>query len=375
MHKKTYSGIYLVFILSVVFVTGSQRLNSQETSPPESQEIGSVMEEKTKEQLNQLEHDVETLKQKVEQPPKDFWDKMGKVSTLISGILVALIGLYATQVYNRRQHVAEEARKERELAVLQVQTVEKFFPHLTSGDEAKKEAAIKAIAALGNGELATEIGRIFGGIGSKAALSKIASSPNMQVARSAEAALSELFSELRPSVVRIESGGRLVASGFFLSSSGLAVTTAHVASTLEAGKIQLKMASGETVLAVVQKVDRDRDLALLKAQTIQTVVPLSVTPAKVAPGSQVIALGQSAEAAWLAIVGTVAGETTLPQFGQDRIAVSLRSMPGFSGAPVLSAQGLLVGIVQAYSGSSGLTYLIPAELVNSAFAREINEWA
>ena len=130
---------------------------------------------------------------------------MGTVSALISGILVAVIGFYATQVYNQRQRLDEEFRKEKELATVQVQTVEKFFPHLSSGDEATKEAALQAIAALGNPELATKLALTFRGPGSSSALTKIASSSDEKVARSAELALGDLFASLRPSVVRIES--------------------------------------------------------------------------------------------------------------------------------------------------------------------------
>ncbi len=348
---------------------------SQEPAAREAESPAVSVQEKGTSQIQALRREVDALRDKVEKPRKDFWDKLGTVSALLSGILVALIGFYATQVYSRRQREAEEARKERELTVLQVQTVEKFFPHLSSGDDAKMKAAIQAIAALGNEDLATNVARIFGGSGSAAALSKLASLPGSRVAKSAEAALSELFAAVRSSVVRIESQGRLVASGFFVTSGGLVVTTAHVASGLTTGATQIKTASDETVAAVVVREDRERDLALLRAEMDKDVVPIDLAAASVALGSQVIALGQSAEAEWLAAVGTVSGQRGTGPSGFKQIAVSLRSMPGFSGAPVLSVQGTLVGVVQAYARDSGLTFLIPAEEVRSAFKEEISSAA
>lgn len=324
--------------------------------------------------LNEVKLDLEILKQKIERPPKDFWDKLGAVSTLVGGVLVALVGGFATQVYNVRQQASEAARRERELAVIQVQTVERFFDHLTSNDERIKEAALDAIAALGNEELTTKLALAFGGPGSSAALTKIASRSDSEAAKSAEAALSELFSAIRPSVVRIESQGKLVASGFFVTRSGLVLTTAHVASLLKPGHIGIKMADGVTIPATVQKIDSERDLALLKAQTIESVLPLKLGFAS-APslGTQVIALGHSQQAQWMAVVGTVsANDVVVPGFRGPKIAVDMQVYAGFSGAPVVSSQGSLIGIVQASRTGGNLTYLIPADTISSAFRQELS---
>jgi hypothetical protein len=54
--------------------------------------------------------------------------------------------------------------------VAQIQTVEKFIPHLASGSENIKRGALIAIAALGNEELAVELATAFGGSGATAGL-------------------------------------------------------------------------------------------------------------------------------------------------------------------------------------------------------------
>jgi tetratricopeptide (TPR) repeat protein len=75
----------------------------------------------------------------------------------VSGVVIAAIGLYFTHSYNSRQHDARayEAR------VQEMQTVEKFIPHLIGTDEAAKKGAIIAVATLGNQQLASRLGALY----------------------------------------------------------------------------------------------------------------------------------------------------------------------------------------------------------------------
>ena len=94
------------------------------------------------------------------------------------------------------------------------------------------------------------------------------------------------------------------------------------------------MVGGKTVPATVQSIDQDRDLAKIGSQPTEPVVPLKLTPAQVALGAQVIALGHSLEAGWRAVVGTVSDlAADIPGFGQNRVATNMKVFPGFSGAP------------------------------------------
>lgn len=65
----------------------------------------------------------------------------------------------------------------------QVQTVEKFMPYLIADDEKAKSIALLAISALGNEELAVELGKIVKGTGSIFASSKIANSASTETIR------------------------------------------------------------------------------------------------------------------------------------------------------------------------------------------------
>jgi hypothetical protein len=62
--------------------------------------------------IDALRREVAELRRKIEKPPKDLWDKFASVSGFASGLAVALIGFYATNVYNRQQQNAEEHRKD-----------------------------------------------------------------------------------------------------------------------------------------------------------------------------------------------------------------------------------------------------------------------
>jgi hypothetical protein len=142
--------------------------------------------------LETLRAEVADLRRKVEKPPKDAWDKVTAISGLASGLAVALIGFYATNVYNRRQRLAEDRRKDQEILVSQIQTVEKFIPYLSSKDENAKSGALIAISTLGNEELAIKLATAFGGPGATAALQSIASTAEPQGAASAERALHDI---------------------------------------------------------------------------------------------------------------------------------------------------------------------------------------
>jgi len=99
--------------------------------------------------------------------------------------------------------LSEEHRKDQELVISQIQTVEKFIPHLSSRDESAKAGALIAISALGNEQLAIKLATAFGGAGATAALTSIASTASAQDAASAERALKDIFPHLQTRIVRI----------------------------------------------------------------------------------------------------------------------------------------------------------------------------
>ena len=142
------------------------------------------MEPETEARLSKLETDFEKLRKK----PKDSWDKLAAVAPFVSGVTISVIGLYATSTYDASQLAMQASQQDREIAVARVQTIEKFFPHLSSTDDNVREAALEAIAAMGEEQLALRFAAHFGGRSGAAVLARLANSPDSKVSVQASSA-------------------------------------------------------------------------------------------------------------------------------------------------------------------------------------------
>ncbi|TCG01051.1 hypothetical protein BZM26_09865 [Paraburkholderia strydomiana] len=167
--------------------------------------------------------------------PKDFWDRLGTVSPLIAGVFIALFGFYATNIYDKRARESEVIDRDRTVAAAELQTVEKFFPHLTSKDEDEKQAAILAISSINNPELATKIAMVFGGAGANAALTSIAVTASPADKAKVELALADLYQRYASPVWSISvastiDGIESVSHGscLMVQENGFALTAAHL---------------------------------------------------------------------------------------------------------------------------------------------------
>jgi hypothetical protein len=166
----------------------------------------------------------------LKRPGKDFWDRLNTLSGVISGVLVAAIGFYATQVYDKRSREAERQDADRSVVAVELQTLEKFFLHLVSQNETEKQAAIEAISFLANSDLATKIAKIMGGPGARAALTNIAVSAPPATRSPIESALGDLYKAFSGSIVQtiVRVDNRETrGTGFFISKDGYLLSTAH----------------------------------------------------------------------------------------------------------------------------------------------------
>src|SRR4030095_2171038 len=100
-------------------------------------EIKQLLSELKQEQVRVSEAIAKSAKVK-----KDGWDKIAAAAPIISGILISAMAGYFTFTYNQQQ-----------LRLQEIQTIEKFIPHLI-GSEKSKKAAILAMSSLANTELA-----------------------------------------------------------------------------------------------------------------------------------------------------------------------------------------------------------------------------
>jgi S1-C subfamily serine protease len=320
---------------------------AQSILPASAQSDAKVVEEFRKE--------LAEIKRKVDKPPKDNWDKLTAISGLASAIAVALIGFYATNVYNKRQKQTEEQRKDREILVAQIQTVEKFIPHLSSKDEPVKAAALVAIAALGNDNLAVKLATAFGGAGAASALTTIASTAGSAVVATAERALLSVLRYLEPRIVRVYSDTRS-ATGFIVSAQGGIVTAAHVVRDELDERLNIRLSDGSSLPASVNKVDDTLDLALLTVSTDTPLPPLNLSPSTPDSGMPISALFFDRGGELKVMTGAVIGLQVRPT---AKVAVRLDIEPGASGGPVVDQEGRFLGLIQM-SDLKGTVFLIPA---------------
>ena len=169
-----------------------------------------------------------------------------------------------------------------------------------------------------------------------------------------------------PSVVRVEARRRLPASGVVWSSDGMIVTTHHVVERDE--NIRIGPADGETVPATLIGRDPTTDLAVLRAQVSGLTPPTWVEPDSLRVGHLVLALGRPGRSA-LATLGIVSalGESWRTPMGgrlDTYVQSDVAMYPGFSGGPLIDADGNAVGI-NTTALHRGVTLTIPVPTIRS----------
>ncbi len=114
---------------------------------------------------------------------KDRWDRFSALSTFLSTVVIAVIGLYFTHSYNsiESQRKADLDRQEAatrayQTQILEMQTMEKFIPYLTSKDEETKKVAVLMISTLASSKLATNMAQLYKSKGTKEAVDVIMAS-------------------------------------------------------------------------------------------------------------------------------------------------------------------------------------------------------
>ena len=176
--------------------------------------------------------------------------------------------------------------------------------------------------------------------------------------------IDELVSAVRPSVVRLSSG-RGAGSGTILGRRGFLVTNAHVASE---GPIAVVTGDGVRAEASIVAANPDLDLALFRAPDL-AVDPLPLGPRDSGrPGQIVVALGYPGGEALSVRAGVVSShQRWADREGRTLLFSDLRLAPGFSGGPMVDAEGRVVAISTQIVG--GIAAGVPVESLRR-FLRE-----
>lgn len=178
------------------------------------------------------------------------------------------------------------------------------------------------------------------------------------------------WNEIRDSVVLIQSAGH--GSGFFITREGHILTNAHVVGNAERMRI-VTSGKNDALIGEVLRLDRTRDVALLKLETIpqgMSINPLPVDLKIPDIGEDVYAIGAPTRTRLQDTLtkGIISAHRKLPYARLPIMQADVVIQPGNSGGPLLDANGNVVGIaVSGYTDDNGsfsaLNNFIP---INSA---------
>lgn len=143
------------------------------------------MDSRSIEKLTNVQQEALDELRKLNAKKKDFWDRFAAVSTFLSTVVIAGIGLYFTHTYNERQSSREHQSSIYETKILEMQTVEKFIPHL-AGNEENKRVALLALTTLGSSEFATQFAALNPSEGADSAADTIMATAEFTVSRSSK---------------------------------------------------------------------------------------------------------------------------------------------------------------------------------------------
>ena len=168
-----------------------------------------------------------------------------------------------------------------------------------------------------------------------------------------------------PAIVRIEARRHTPGSGILWSADGLVVTASHVVRRDD--NITVGLSDGQTAPATLVGRDPSTDLAVLRVEGATGAPLAQASEAEMSVGHLALALarpGRTVQAA-LGVVSALGDGWRTPMGGQiDRyLATDVVMYPGFSGGPLVGANGRLLGLnTSGLGGDASLA--IPASTLN-----------
>lgn len=164
--------------------------------------------------------------------------------------------------------------------------------------------------------------------------------------RNTEAALERRLLEYQAEVARAT---LLVlgesCAGFVAEAPNLVVTAAHCI-PYPKRRVSVRLPAGQTLVARLDRIDRDTDLALLRLDEPLAVVPLLLSERVPAAGDRLMFVGRNdrGNKAQIARVQKLDRCPSLPRV-PNAVFTSLAARPGDSGAPLVDTNLRVVGLV------------------------------
>jgi serine protease Do len=181
-------------------------------------------------------------------------------------------------------------------------------------------------------------------------------------------ALADITAEIRPSLVLIGQGNSHGA-GVIWRSDGIVVTNRHV---LRDDRVDVVLDDGRRLTGIVAARHPDRDLAVVKVAAEGLPAANIGDSSTVRPGEIVVAVGhppglRGAATAGIVVAAGQAATLEGPRSG-DWLQTDVGLRPGYSGGPLVSARGGVIGINTMVNGRLSLS--IPSSAVERFVAGE-----
>jgi len=179
-------------------------------------------------------------------------------------------------------------------------------------------------------------------------------------------ALAALVEGVGPSVVRVEARRRMPASGIIWSTEGHIVTANHVVERDE--NIQIGLSTGETLPASLVGRDPATDLAVLRVERQDLPAAAWLEASELRVGQWVMAVARPGRSTQTTsgVVSALGAAWRTGAGGQvdSYIQTDVAMYPGFSGGPLVAADGRIAGLnTSAIIGGVGLA--LPAATVRT----------
>jgi serine protease DegQ len=164
------------------------------------------------------------------------------------------------------------------------------------------------------------------------------------------AELAEIVERVAPSVVRVDDGTRLTATGLIIAADGVIVTTSHGVEREE--ELAIQLADGTIHAATLAGRDNDTDIAVLRVEATELPAIEDADPDEVKTGVLALALARPGRSGLQASFGVVSSRLETQTNGQPGYLVHTDAdlFPGFSGGALVNMQGSVIGMTNLMYG-------------------------
>jgi hypothetical protein len=287
---------------------------------------------------------------------KDFWEKLSSASaiaTIISSLIIAGVGWWFTNSYNRAQTSAQTQQNDIANHLKELEVVEKMIPHLAAEDS--RQAALVAIEALTDKTLSTRLAELYKGSGSVRYLQELILSSNISDHDKTAAliAIVHVLDEYRPSIVKLsytnkEDRGKYLVGGFVAATSKdrSIIATADYAVGVPPFTVQLFDGSQHAA----NFLKKEGGFAFFSVD-VGDLKPRDAAMTQPTVGMRIVGVGFLNNSTDLQVqLGTILS------ISENEFVASYdgnaRLLPGFGGSPFLDSQGQVLGIARSHEGEN-----------------------